>query len=46
LSWPDDEYEEDPNAIDGMPAGAAAAALLDVPLDDGFNCDQQDGGSG
>jgi hypothetical protein len=39
-----DEYQEDPNAIDGLPAGAAA--LLNGVYDDGFNCDQQDGGYG
>ena len=38
------EYEEDPNAIEGLPA--SAAALLDAPYDDGFNCDQQDAGYG
>ena len=39
-----DEYEEDPNGIDGLPAGASI--LLDGPFDDGFNCDQQDAGYG
>ena len=39
-----DEYEDDPNAIDGLPGGAAA--LLDGAYNDGFNCDQQDGGYG
>ena len=38
------EYEEDPNAIEGLPA--SAADLLDKPYDDGFNCDQQDAGYG
>jgi len=38
------EYEEDPNAIEGLPA--SAADLLDAPYDDGFNCDQQDAGYG
>ena len=38
------EYEEDPNAIPGLPA--SAHDLLDVPYDDGFNCDQQDAGYG
>ena len=38
------EYEEDPNAIEGLPA--SAADLLDKPYDDGFNCDQQDHGYG
>ena len=37
-------YEEDPNAIEGLPA--SAADLLDAPYDDGFNCDQQDAGYG
>ena len=40
----DYEYEEDPNAIEGLPA--SAADLLDKPYDDGFNCDQQDAGYG
>merc|ERR1711976_980463 len=40
----DYEYEEDPNAIEGLPA--SAADLLDKPYDDGFNCDQQDHGYG
>ena len=39
-----DEYEVDPNAIEGLPA--SAADLLDAPYDDGFNCDQQDAGYG
>ena len=39
-----DEYEVDPNAIEGLPADAAG--LLDAPYDDGFNCDQQDAGYG
>ena len=39
-----DEYEADPNAIEGLPA--SAADLLDAPYDDGFNCDQQDAGYG
>merc|ERR1712038_1010282 len=39
-----DEYEYDPNAIEGLPA--SAADLLDKPYDDGFNCDQQDAGYG
>merc|ERR1719198_2762887 len=38
------EYEEDPNAIEGLPA--SAADLLDAPYDYGFNCDQQDAGYG
>merc|ERR1711953_306503 len=38
------EYEEDPNAIEGLTA--SAADLLDKPYDDGFNCDQQDAGYG
>merc|ERR1719189_794628 len=38
------EYEEDPDAIEGLPA--SAAGLLDKPYDDGFNCDQQDAGYG
>merc|ERR1712001_491846 len=38
------EDEEDPNAIEGLPA--SAADLLDAPYDDGFNCDQQDAGYG
>merc|ERR550517_180211 len=40
----DAEYEEDPNAIEGLPA--SAADLLDAPYDYGFNCDQQDAGYG
>ena len=39
-----DDYEVDPNAIEGLPA--SAADLLDAPYDDGFNCDQQDAGYG
>ena len=39
-----DDYEADPNAIEGLPA--SAADLLDAPYDDGFNCDQQDAGYG
>ena len=38
------EYEEDPNAIEGLPA--SVADLLDAPYDYGFNCDQQDAGYG
>ena len=38
------EYEDDPNAIEGLPA--SAADLLDGPYDYGFNCDQQDAGYG
>ena len=38
------EYEEDPNAIEGLPA--SANDLLNQPYDDGFNCDQQDAGYG
>merc|ERR1712223_2317839 len=38
------EYEEDPNAIEGLPA--STADLLDAPYDYGFNCDQQDAGYG
>merc|ERR1711931_474428 len=39
-----DDYEVDPNAIEGLPA--SAADLLDAPYDYGFNCDQQDAGYG
>jgi len=38
------EYEEDANAIEGLPA--SASALLSGEYDDGFNCDQQDAGYG
>lgn len=44
MAQEDYEYEEDPNAIEGLPA--SAADLLDKPYDDGFNCDQQDAGYG
>ena len=44
VTFQDYEYEEDPNAIEGLPA--SAADLLDKPYDDGFNCDQQDAGYG